>query len=75
MTELEQTLLNAFEQLQRDHEQQQKTWQSAYDSLQTMFETTRRDNAVLSDQVERLSNQVNDLSEKVARWTPEGKRR
>ena len=44
MTNLERELLRAFEQLQSDYERQQKAWESAYESLQTMFEATSRDN-------------------------------
>ena len=75
MTDLERELLSAFESLQAAYEKQHQEWQSAYESLQAMFEATRRDNAALSLQVQRLSRQVNDLSEKVQRWTPEGTRR
>jgi len=75
MTDLERELLSAFESLQAAYEKQHQEWQSAYESLQGMFEVTKRDNAALSAQVTRLSKQVNDLSEKVAHWTPESKRR
>ena len=74
-TDLERELLSAFESLQAAYEKQHQEWQSAYESLQAMFEATKRDNAALSLQVQRLSRQVNDLSEKVQRWTPEGTRR
>jgi len=75
MTDLERELLSAFESLQAAYEKQHQEWQSAYESLQAMFEATKRDNAALSLQVQRLSRQVNDLSEKVAHWTPEGRKR
>ena len=75
MTDLERELLRAFEQLQAAYETQHREWESAYARLQAMFEATQRDNAALSDQVRRLSRQVNDLSEKVSRWTPGGKKR
>lgn len=75
MTDLERELLRAFEQLQAAYETQHREWESAYASLQAMFETTQRDNALLNDQVQRLSRQVNDLSEKVQHWTPGSKKR
>lgn len=75
MTDLERELLRAFEQLQAAYETQHREWQAAYASLQAMFETTQRDNALLNDQVQRLSRQVSSLSESMSRWTPGGKKR
>jgi di/tripeptidase len=62
MTELEKTLLDAFEQLSSEHEKQVNDLQSAQASLQQMFEHTSQENTQLQKQVEHLSNQVNSLS-------------
>jgi methyl-accepting chemotaxis protein len=62
MTELEKELLNALDGLQSAYETQQKDWQTAYGSLQEMFEVTRRDNRALGEQVKTLSEQVTRLS-------------
>nr|CAB96961.1 MobD protein [Halomonas elongata] len=73
MTDLERELLSAFESLQAAYEKQHQEWQSAYESFRACSGHEARQRA-LSAQVTRLSKQVNDLSEKVARWTPEGRK-
>ncbi|NOI26762.1 MbeD family mobilization/exclusion protein [Vibrio mediterranei] len=62
MTELERLLLNAFENLQTQHEKQHKDFVTAYNGLVKMFETTSTENKKLRQQVSHLSKQVNNLS-------------
>ncbi|NOI26831.1 MbeD family mobilization/exclusion protein [Vibrio mediterranei] len=62
MTELERLLLNAFENLQTQHEKQHKDFVTAYNDLVKMFETTSTENRKLRQQVSHLSKQVNNLS-------------
>lgn len=62
MTDLERELLRAFEQLQSDYSKQLQEWESAYASLQEMFEVTRQDNRALGEQVKHLGEQVLSLS-------------
>lgn len=62
MTELEQHLLNALEQLQRDYMQRLNDWESAFAELQKMYTLTRQENARLSGQVVQLSQHVAKLS-------------
>ena len=62
MTELEQQLLFAFENLQSQHEKQHKDFVTAYNNLAQMFDTTSKENATLRKQVSSLSDQVNNLS-------------
>uniref|UniRef100_UPI001144175D MbeD family mobilization/exclusion protein n=1 Tax=Vibrio harveyi TaxID=669 RepID=UPI001144175D len=62
MTELEKQLLNAFEQLQQQHETQHKAFANAYKDLEKMFNTTLKENATLRQKVSKLSEQVNGLS-------------
>lgn len=62
MTELEQQLLNAFENFQSQHEKQHKDFVTAYNNLAQMFDTTSKENATLRQQVGNLSEQVNILS-------------
>lgn len=65
MTELEQQLLSAFEQLQSSYELQQQEWQQACSSLQTMYERTSAETAALRQQVTSLSEQVENLSRRL----------
>lgn len=67
MTELEKQLLNAFDILQKEHEQQHQDFQSAYKRLEDMFLITSKENKYLNDQVTRLSVQVSNLSEQLMR--------
>ncbi|WP_419206936.1 MbeD family mobilization/exclusion protein (plasmid) [Photobacterium leiognathi subsp. mandapamensis] len=62
MTELEQQLLSAFENLQSQHEKQHKDFAIAFKSLEKMFVTTSRENEALKSQVTNLSEQVSTLS-------------
>ncbi|MGD6738119.1 MbeD/MobD family mobilization/exclusion protein [Photobacterium leiognathi subsp. mandapamensis] len=57
MTELEQQLLSAFENLQSQHEKQHKDFAIAFKSLEKMFVTTSRERGTKkpSDQLERAS--------------------
>ena len=65
MTELEKTLLNAFEQLSNEHEKQVSELLNAQASLQQMFETTSHENGQLQTQVDHLSNQITDLTKQL----------
>lgn len=67
MTELEQQLLTAFEALQSAYEQQHQEWQAAYGALQTMYERTSAETAVLRQQVSGLADQVESLSRRLKR--------
>jgi polyhydroxyalkanoate synthesis regulator phasin len=62
MTELEKQLLNAFESLQAQHEQQHSDFVKAYNNLHQMFEITSKENATLRREVSSLSEQVSNLS-------------
>ena len=62
MTELEGHLLNALEHLQQDYMRRLNEWESAFAELQKMHEVTQRNNAILSQQVQRLAGQVDRLS-------------
>lgn len=62
MTELENQLLSAFENLQSQHEKQHKDFVTAYNSLVEMFEATSKENAMIRVQVNNLSRQVSTLS-------------
>ncbi|XNS83231.1 MbeD family mobilization/exclusion protein (plasmid) [Vibrio cyclitrophicus] len=62
MTELETQLLNAFEQLQTQHEKQHNDFVTSYNGLVQMFETTSKENNELRQQVSSLSRQVESLS-------------
>ncbi|MEZ8724605.1 MbeD family mobilization/exclusion protein [Vibrio pomeroyi] len=62
MTELETQLLNAFEQLQTQHEKQHNDFVTSYNGLVQMFETTSKENNELRQQVSNLSRQVESLS-------------
>ena len=62
MTELEAQLLNAFEQLQTQHEKQHNDFVTSYNGLVQMFETTSKENNELRQQVSNLSRQVESLS-------------
>ncbi|MDF4861992.1 MbeD family mobilization/exclusion protein [Vibrio parahaemolyticus] len=62
MTELETQLLNAFEQLQTQHEKQHNDFVTSYNGLVQMFETTSKENSELRQQVSNLSRQVESLS-------------
>ncbi|WP_373455324.1 MbeD/MobD family mobilization/exclusion protein, partial [Vibrio splendidus] len=44
MTELETQLLNAFEQLQTQHEKQHNDFVTSYNGLVQMFESTSKEN-------------------------------
>jgi peptidoglycan hydrolase CwlO-like protein len=65
MTELEKTLLDAFEALSTEHEKQVSELQRSQASLYQMFERTSQENTQLQKQVEHLSNQVTSLSGKL----------
>ncbi|MCU8300194.1 MbeD family mobilization/exclusion protein [Vibrio vulnificus] len=67
MTELEKQLLNAFEQLQQQHEAQHTAFADAYKDLEKMFNTTLKENATLRQQVSSLSEQVNGLNVQLQR--------
>ncbi|WP_412767629.1 MbeD family mobilization/exclusion protein, partial [Vibrio anguillarum] len=58
MTELETQLLNAFEQLQTQHEKQHNDFVTSYNGLVQMFESTSKENNELRQQVSNLSRQV-----------------
>ncbi|WP_194591596.1 MbeD family mobilization/exclusion protein [Vibrio anguillarum] len=62
MTELETQLLNAFEQLQTQHEKQHNDFVTSYNGLVQMLETTSKENNELRQQVGNLSRQVESLS-------------
>ncbi|MEZ8340354.1 MbeD family mobilization/exclusion protein [Vibrio splendidus] len=62
MTELETQLLNAFEQLQTQHEKQHNDFVTSYNGLVQMFESTSKENNELRQQVSNLSRQVESLS-------------
>ena len=66
MTELEQQLLTAFEELQSAYEKQQQEWLSASNALQAMFDYTSQENRNLRAQISSLSEQVSSLSEQVS---------
>ena len=68
MTELETQLLNAFEILQEEHEKQHQDFQNAYNRLEEMFSITSRENKMLNEQVNHLSDQVSSLSNQLVRW-------
>ena len=59
MTNLEQQLLSAFDELSTQFDQQHQASQQAQSELLRMFETTSAEN-------ENLKRQVNELSEQVA---------
>ena len=72
MTELEKTLLSAFEALQSSYEQQQVQWQNERDvlllaqkTLQDLFTKTTVHNIHLSGQVTNLTKLVTHLAEQV----------
>lgn len=72
MTELEKTLLSAFEALQSSYEQQQTQWQNERDALllaqktlQELFTKTTEQNNHLSGQVTNLTKLVMHLAEQV----------
>ena len=72
MTELEKTLLSAFEALQSSYEQQQVQWQNERDALllaqktlQELFTKTTEQNNHLSGQVTSLTKLVMHLVEQV----------
>lgn len=72
MTELERTLLSAFEALQSSYEQQQTQWQNereglllAQKTLQELFTRTTTQNNHLSGQVTKLTELVMHLAEQV----------
>ncbi|AZL83555.1 mobilization protein (plasmid) [Aliivibrio salmonicida] len=67
MTELEKQLLNAFEILQEQHEKQHQDFQSAYKRLEEMFSITSKENKMLNEQVNHLSDQVSNLSKQLVR--------
>jgi predicted nucleic acid-binding Zn-ribbon protein len=59
--------LNAFENLQTQHEKQHKDFVTAYNGLVKMFETTSTENKKLRQQVSKLSEQVNGLNVQLQR--------
>ncbi|WP_289779841.1 MbeD family mobilization/exclusion protein [Zymomonas mobilis] len=61
MTELEQVLLNALENLQQRFDQQQKSLLHAQSELRQMFETTSTENTYLRQQVEILVERLNSF--------------
>ena len=75
MTDLERELLGALERLESDYTARQAEWESAFEALQRMFETTRQDNEKLARHVMRLSQQVERLSGDISSWQPATKRR
>ncbi|MBO1110268.1 MbeD family mobilization/exclusion protein, partial [Plesiomonas shigelloides] len=68
MTELEQQLLTAFENLQSQHEKQHKDFVTAYNNLAQLFDTTSKENATLRQQVSHLSEQDNTLSNQLQQF-------
>jgi seryl-tRNA synthetase len=62
MTELEIQLLNAFEQLQTQHETQQNEFVMLYKDLVKRFEKSSEDNQRLKSSVSGLIEQVNSLT-------------
>lgn len=62
MTELENQLLTAFEQLQSEHDKQHQDFVKAYNGLARMFETTSAENQALQQSVSNLTGQVQSLS-------------
>ncbi|MQH13767.1 MbeD family mobilization/exclusion protein, partial [Escherichia coli] len=68
MTELEGHLLNALEHLQQDYMRRLNEWESAFAELQKMHEVTQRNNAILNERGEVLSQQVQRLAGQVERW-------
>ncbi|EGZ6803656.1 hypothetical protein FMH11_18055 [Vibrio cholerae] len=65
MTELETQLLNAFEQLQTQHETQQKEFVKLYNDLAGRFERSRQESEQLQSSVSSLTKQVNGLTEQL----------
>lgn len=65
MTEMERQLLSALESLQTSYAQQQQAWQDSYSNLQRMFETTSQALEQNDKVCQNLSNQVNGLYEQV----------
>ena len=62
MTELEKQLLNAFDQLQTEHERQHQDFVTAYNGLVKMFETTSAEKWALKLHVDGLSENVRNLN-------------
>ncbi|WP_153038024.1 MbeD family mobilization/exclusion protein [Aliivibrio fischeri] len=62
MTELETQLLNAFEELEKEHEKRHQDFATAYNGLVEMFETTSLENEKLHQSVSYLTEQVKSLN-------------
>ncbi|EOW9458753.1 MbeD family mobilization/exclusion protein [Vibrio cholerae] len=66
MTELEQLLLNALEELQMQQDVRQSDLERALKSLDSMFLNVSSENASLREQVKILNKQVSNLSAQVS---------
>lgn len=65
MTELEQQLLSAFENLQTQHETQQKEFVKLYNDLAERFSKNQQENAHLQRSVSNLTEQVQTLAQQL----------
>lgn len=68
MTELEQQLLNALEELQTQQDVRQHEFEQAYKNLTSMFSNISTENASLRQQVTLLSKRVSTLNEQLQQW-------
>ncbi|EJW8729343.1 MbeD family mobilization/exclusion protein [Salmonella enterica] len=66
MTELEQQLLNALEELQTQQDARLNEFEQAYKNLTSMFSSVSTENASLRQQVTVLNKQVSSLSVQVS---------
>ncbi|EGU43804.1 mobilization protein [Vibrio ichthyoenteri ATCC 700023] len=67
MTELENQLLLAFEELEKEHEKRHQDFVTAYNGLVKMFDTTSLENKKLSQSVSSLTEQVQSLNSQLQR--------
>ncbi|MFG0770225.1 MbeD/MobD family mobilization/exclusion protein [Vibrio plantisponsor] len=65
MTELEQQLLSAFEQLSEQQEKQQREFVTLYNDLAKRFSQSQQDNAKLQQSVSGLTVQVQNLAQQL----------
>lgn len=62
MTELETLLLNALSDLQNECSRQHESYQNEQNALREMFKQTQHQNALLSQQLDRLNEQLSRLN-------------
>lgn len=62
MTELETLLLKALSDLQNEFSKQHESYQNEQNALREMFKQTQHQNALLSQQLDRLNEQLSRLN-------------